>query len=104
MSTDFKQSIANALRNPTLTGALGRFSESYRITRAKAYEGIDFEALRTRIAEVKSHAAAHLDALADRFRENAEARGAKVFRAGDPEQVLRRSASPPGCSIRSARR
>lgn len=87
MSTEFKQSIADALRNPTLTGALGRFSESYRITRAKTYEGIDFEALRTRIAEVKSHAASHLEALAEAFQKNAEARGAKVFRTSDPEQV-----------------
>ena len=54
MSTDFKQSIASALRNPTLTGALGKFSESYRITRAKAYEGIDFEALRDRVVAVKA--------------------------------------------------
>ncbi len=81
MSTDFKQSIATALRNPTLTGALGKFSESYRITRAKAYEGIDFEELRTQIAEAKSRATSKLEALAGQFQKNAEARGAHAHAA-----------------------
>ena len=57
MRQEFKDSINKALNNPNLTGALGRFSEAYRISRAKAYEGIDFEAVRTRIAEIKSYAA-----------------------------------------------
>jgi hypothetical protein len=42
MRKEFRQSIATALNNPNLTGALGRFSEAYRVSRAKAYEGIDF--------------------------------------------------------------
>jgi iron-sulfur cluster protein len=87
MRQEFKDSINKALNNPNLTGALGRFSEAYRISRAKAYEGIDFEAVRTRIAEIKSYAASHFDELADRFAQNAEARGAKVFRTDDPQKV-----------------
>ena len=63
MRQEFKDSINKALNNPNLTGALGRFSEAYRISRAKAYEGIDFEAVRTRIAEIKSYAASHFDEL-----------------------------------------
>jgi len=87
MSSPFKESIDKALHDRTLTGALGRFSEAYREGRAKAYEGIDFEALRARIAEIKGGAATHLDELAAEFQKNAEARGAKVFRASTPEQV-----------------
>jgi iron-sulfur cluster protein len=87
MREEFKQSINAALNNPTLTGALGRFSEAYRVSRAKAYEGIDFEAVRTQIAEVKSAAASHLDELAETFTRNAEARGIKVFRTNDPAAV-----------------
>ena len=87
MQQEFRDSIQKALHNPNLTGALGRFSEAYRISRAKAYEGIDFEAVRTRIAEIKSYAAAHFDELADRFAKNAEARGAIVFRTDDPQKV-----------------
>ena len=87
MEQEFRDSIQKALHNPNLTGALGRFSEAYRISRAKAYEGIDFEAVRTRIAEIKSYAASHFDELADRFARNAEARGAIVFRTDDPQEV-----------------
>jgi L-lactate dehydrogenase complex protein LldF len=87
MRKEFRDSINAALHNANLTGALGRFSEAYRISRAKAYEGIDFEALRTQIAEVKSQAASHLDELAQTFTRNAEARGVKVFRTDDPSKV-----------------
>ncbi len=87
METKFRESIDKALHNPNLTGALGRFSEAYRISRQKAYEGYDFEALRTQIAERKAYAASHLDELADLFTKNAEARGTKVFRTNDPAKV-----------------
>src|SRR5579862_881408 len=87
MTTAFQESIHTAVNNANLTGALGRFSEAYRVSRAKAYEGIDFEELRGRVAEVKSHAASHLEELAERFARNAEARGAKVFRTKDPKSV-----------------
>ena len=87
MRQEFRDQINTALKNPNLTGALGRFSEAYRISRVKAYEGIDFEALRTQIAEVKAYAAAHFDELAEQFTKNAEARGAKVLRTNDPQKV-----------------
>jgi L-lactate dehydrogenase complex protein LldF len=87
MRKAFRNSINTALQNPNLTGALGRFSEAYRVSRGKAYEGIDFEAVRAQIAERKGYAASHLDELADRFTQQIEARGAKVFRTDDPTKV-----------------
>ncbi len=87
MKAEFKQSILDALANPNLTGALGNFSVAYRAGRAKAYEGIDFEALRDEIAAVKSSAASHFDELAEQFTRAAEARGTKVFRTDDPAAV-----------------
>ena len=87
MSTQFRDSIETALHNPNLTGALGRFSEAYRISRAKAYEGIDFEAVRDAIADIKCNASSRFEELAERFKANAEANGAKVFRTADPAQV-----------------
>jgi len=87
MTTAFKDSISSALQNANLTGALGRFSEAYRVSRAKAYEGIDFDAVRERIAEIKGSAASHQEELAGQFARSAEARGAKVFRTADPAQV-----------------
>jgi iron-sulfur cluster protein len=87
MTKEFKQSILDALANPNLSGALGNFSVAYRAGRAKAYEGIDFEALRTQIADVKGSAASHLDELAEQFARAAEAQGTKVFRTSDPNAV-----------------
>jgi len=87
MSNEFKASIHKAVNNANLTGALGTFSEAYKVNRAKAYEGIDFEELRGRIAELKSYAASHLDQLSEQFARNAEARGATVFRTSDPAKV-----------------
>ncbi|HCE69275.1 MAG TPA: (Fe-S)-binding protein [Geobacter sp.] len=87
MSNEFKESIHRAVNNANLTGALGKFSEAYKVNRAKAYEGIDFEELRGRIADLKSYAASHLDQLSEQFARNAEARGAKVFRTNDPARV-----------------
>ena len=87
MKNDFKESIDRAVNNANLTGALGKFSEAYKVNRAKAYEGIDFEALRTTVAERKANAASQLDRMAAEFTRNAEALGARVFRTSDPEQV-----------------
>jgi L-lactate dehydrogenase complex protein LldF len=87
MQKGFKESVAEALANGNLTGALGRFSEAYRTSRAKAYEGYDFDALRAQIAERKGFAAGRLDTLAKQFTERAESLGATVFRANSPEAV-----------------
>ncbi|WP_028581237.1 L-lactate dehydrogenase (quinone) large subunit LdhH [Desulfogranum japonicum] len=87
MQQEFKQSIDKAIHNKNLTGALGKFSEAYKVNRAKAYEGIDFEALRSTIAERKGYAAAHVDELCATFKKNAEANGAKVFQTKDPAAV-----------------
>ncbi len=87
MGNEFKESIYRAVNNANLTGALAKFSEAYKSNRAKAYEGIDFEELRGRIAELKSYAASHLDELSAQFQQQAEACGAKVFRTSDPAKV-----------------
>jgi len=85
----FRKEIAGALGNPNLAGALGRFYEAYPVSRAKAWQGIDFEAVRSRIAEVKGHAAGRLPELAERFAKEATARGARVVLLKSPEEVRR---------------
>ncbi len=81
MKDGIRSQTAKALADANLGGALGRFSEDYVISRARAYEGIDFEALRATIAERKGYAAAHVEELAAQFQRQAEARGVRVFRA-----------------------
>lgn len=85
MKQELTQSIHKALKNQNLAGILDRWN--YPATRAKAYEGIDFEELRSKIAEIKGGASEHLEELATQFAKAAEARGAKVFRANSPEAV-----------------
>ncbi|MCX5830012.1 MAG: LUD domain-containing protein [Deltaproteobacteria bacterium] len=85
MKTALAQSIHKALKRQNLAGILDRWN--YPATRAKAYEGVDIEALRNQIAEIKGSAAEHLEELAEKFKKSAEARGAKVFRANSPEAV-----------------
>jgi iron-sulfur cluster protein len=89
MTMTFRKEIGEALGNPNLAGALGRFYEAYPISRAKAYQGVDFEAVRTRIAEVKGDAAGRFPELVAQFKREAEARGAKVVLLKSPEEVRR---------------
>jgi iron-sulfur cluster protein len=89
MAGDLRQQVRQALAHPHLPAALTRFSEDYRSSRARAYEGIDFEALRSRIAEVKARAANRLDQLAAQFADAASARGARVVRLHTAEDVRR---------------
>src|SRR5512141_3398047 len=88
-SAELREKIAAALENGQLSGALGRFKEAYAGSRAQAYAGIDFEALRDRLVAVKGGAAAKLSELADRFEAEATRAGAKVFRTADPEAARR---------------
>jgi L-lactate dehydrogenase complex protein LldF len=85
MNKEFSESIQKALQNHNLAGILDRWN--YPATRAAAYAGIDFEVLRDRIAKIKGDAAGRLDELAEKFKKEAEARGAKVFRANSPQEA-----------------
>jgi iron-sulfur cluster protein len=84
---DLKARLAAALGDGKLAGSLGRFGDAYVGSRARAYEGIDFEALRDRLVALKGRAASRLEALAAEFERNATLAGAKVFRTSDPAAV-----------------
>ncbi|HET7825525.1 MAG TPA: LUD domain-containing protein [Anaeromyxobacter sp.] len=84
---DLRQRLASALGDGRLAASLGRFGQAYAVSRAKAYEGIDFELLRDRLVALKSRAASRLDAVAAEFEARATAAGAKVFRTSDPAAV-----------------
>ena len=87
MEQDFRDEISRAVNDPTLSGALGRFYEAYKGSRARAYQGYDFEALRERIAAAKGDAAGRLEELAAQFTAAAEAAGATVVRCNSPQAV-----------------
>ncbi|WP_353684249.1 LUD domain-containing protein [Thermodesulfovibrio sp. 3907-1M] len=82
-----KEEIRKALSNANLGGALTRFSEAYAVSRRKAYEGLDFEEIREKIASAKAYVAEHLDKVVQTFIKSAQANGAKVFYTKSPDEV-----------------
>lgn len=87
-SEALKQEIRAALDNSTLARTLGTFCKNYPAKREKAYEGVDFEATRDKIKEVKNYAADHVDEMIEQFKANCEARGGHVFVAKSTEEAM----------------
>lgn len=82
-----KEDVKKALQNANLSGALTRFSEAYAVSRAKAYEGLNFEEIREKIASAKAYVAEHLEEVVQTFIKSAQANGAKVFYTKNPDEV-----------------
>jgi len=72
-----------------LKGTLQAFYESWSVKRANCYLGLDFEALRQTLAEIKDDAIARQDVLLDRFEEQARRHGSRVLRARDGDEANR---------------
>ena len=87
-SNELKQEIRAALDNSTLARTLGNFCKTYPAKRENAYAGIDFEATRDRIREVKSYAADHVDEMIEEFTENCQKRGGVVFHAHSADEAM----------------
>ena len=51
--TSYKKSVEEAIANPKLSKALHLFGDAYLIARENAYRGLDFEAMRSELAEIK---------------------------------------------------
>lgn len=84
---DYKQKVETALSNPKLGEALHLFGDAYLIARENAFRGLDFEAMRTELAEIKDDVRVRRKELLAEFIENAEAAGSKVFIAKDTKEA-----------------
>lgn len=99
---ELRQKSREALANENLGCALGRFSDSYVVSREEIYRGMDFQALREEVAGIKSGAALRMEELAAQFQAAAEKRGAKVFRAAtaqDARDYIARLAKERGVEL-----
>ncbi|KUO52929.1 MAG: hypothetical protein APF76_02075 [Desulfitibacter sp. BRH_c19] len=85
----FKKSVNKALNDPNLRGALGKFGDEFPVSREAVYTGIDFEELRSQIAELKSSAGSRAEELACEFEENILKKGGHVHRAADGDEVVK---------------
>ena len=83
-----KQEIQSALDNATLGKTLGNFCKTYPARRINSYAGVDFEATRAGIKEVKGYAADHVDQMIEEFTANCTARGGVVFHAHSAEEGM----------------
>ncbi|WP_051328178.1 L-lactate dehydrogenase (quinone) large subunit LdhH [Desulfatirhabdium butyrativorans] len=79
--------IRNALGNQFLRTALGNFASAYKISRQKAFEGIDLERKRAELATAKDQALKRLPELYAEFKRHAEARGTIVHLAHTAEEA-----------------
>ena len=86
-SAQYKKNVDNAIANTKLSDALHLFGDAYLIARENAYKGLDFEAMRTELAEIKDEVRVNRKALMDEFIKNAEAAGSKVFIAKDTKEA-----------------
>ena len=82
-SRDYRARIDAALDATRQQDALHRFGDAYLEARQQALAELDFEALRTAIAEFKDEAGQNRQRYLKQFIEQAEAAGAQVFRATD---------------------
>ena len=70
-----KETINKKINDSFLRRALKNFAAAYPVARAKAFDGVDFEALRTRISDFKREGLRDLPALVDQFTAAASAAG-----------------------------
>ena len=84
---EFKKSIETAIANPKLSEALHLFGDAYLTARENAFSGLDFEEMRSELAEIKDEVRVNRKELLAEFIKNAEAAGSKVFLAKDTKEA-----------------
>jgi len=75
---EYKGELNGALGNEFLRTAMDNFAMAYRVSRAKAFAGMDVEGLVQDIARGKDQAMARMDELFEEFKKQAERQGVTV--------------------------
>jgi iron-sulfur cluster protein len=86
-AAEYRKSVETAIANPKLSKALHLFGDAYLIARENAFRGLDFEAMRSALAEIKDDVRVRRRELMAEFIKNAEAAGSKVFLAKDVKEA-----------------
>ena len=87
MGKSYAREIEEALKDGFLRRTLDKFAVEYRAGRDRVFAEVDERALIQRIADVKDDAARHMEELYEKFRAEAEKRGAIVHRAKDAAEA-----------------
>ncbi len=83
----YKNQVKAALGNRFLRKALDNFASAYKVSRAKAFEGIDLDSLKDQIAQGKDQALTQIESLFFQFKAGAEAAGAIVHLAATAQEA-----------------
>ena len=83
----YAREIEEALKDGFLRRTLDKFAVEYRAGRDRVFAEVDERGLIQRIADVKDDAARHMEELYEKFRAEAEKRGAVVHRAKDAAEA-----------------
>lgn len=86
-TAEFKKLVEGALGNARLSEALHLFGDAYLIARENAFRGLDFEQMRSELAEIKDDVRVRRKELLKEFVRNAEAAGSKVFIAKNTQEA-----------------
>lgn len=85
----YKDRLDTALGNKFLRTAMDNFAVAYRISREKAFAGMDVDAMIQEVAEIKAHAIKNNGALLEEFTQKAQANGIHVHMADTAEDANR---------------
>ena len=99
---EYRQRIDQALATPKLQEALHKFGDAFLVARERAFADLDFESLRSAIADMKSSVRDNHRTLLDRFIRNAEASGARVYvaeSAADANRYISELARSKGATL-----
>lgn len=86
-TAEFKKRVEGALDNSKLSEALHQFGDNYLIARENAFRGLDFEQMRSELAEIKDDVRIRRKELLAEFVRNAEAVGSKVYIAKNTQEA-----------------
>jgi len=87
-TTQFKSNVKEALADTQLQNALDRLQSGFVKKRRVASERLEeFEDLRDRARDIKTHTIAHLDAYLEIYQQNVEASGGHVHWARDEAEA-----------------
>jgi iron-sulfur cluster protein len=83
------EAISKSLQDKILYNNLKNFASAYKVSRANAFKGLDFEKLVDDLSQRKSRTKKEILALFDLFKCNAEKSGATVYQAKDSKDACR---------------
>ena len=89
MRRSFRKRIKDAVNDPNLKLALDRAAAAYSEAREDAFEGLDFEELRTHLRACKEASITRIPELFEQFRREAERIGVQVHQAANAEEANR---------------